>query len=481
MTVAQIQVGLGIDLGTSSVKVCLMDADGELVAASDHTYPLRSDQPGWVQTRPEDWMSAIDLGVRDVLAAQPRAQVCGIGIDGQMHGLVLVDGTEAVRPALLWPDTRAWDQVSRWAALPGHLRAALANPLAPGMFGPMLAWLTEHEPDAVARARAAVSPKDWVRMQLTPRLVTDASDASATLLWDVTGSGWHTELAQAVGIPTRLLVPVAPGDEVAGPLDAAVATRWGLPAGLPVSVGAGDAASTVLATGWSDISITVGTGIQVIRPGLVPQAVQTPRYHTFATADRVGQSPGYYAMIAPMNGGLAQRRVLALLDADWDELYGSLTATGSPAMHETVFLPYFSAERLPRSLPGGLAGWSGLGMDAERGVLLRACLEATAFLVRQGVEALGGVGRVPYRLVGGGTRDPRFQQLLADVLAHPVQGCLTSNLTALGSARLGWRVAGRDVAPGVRFEPVVEPNPDSLLDHRFDLFTERSSSLVVPS
>jgi len=181
--------------------------------------------------------------------------------------------------------------------------------------------------------------------------------------------------------------------------------RGGLPVGIPVSVGCGDAAATLVAVdpGPDQLIVTVGTGIQVISPGTEPRADAIPRHHTFASA-----TGDYYAMVAPMNGGLALARVCEVVGAGWAELYGSLDS-GPLAVGSAVFLPYFAAERLPRPISAGSAGWHGLGLDSGRNTLLRSALESVAFLTRRAVATLPGSGMAELRLVGGGTRDRRFQ------------------------------------------------------------------------
>jgi xylulokinase len=399
-----------------------------------------------------------------------------VGIDGQMHGVVLVRGATPVRDAVLWPDSRAGAELALWREAPEAVRAALANPLTAGMAGPVLAWLATHEPEALDAADTMVAPKDWLRMQLVPgEPVTDPSDASATLLWDVVADDWCAPMVEAAGIEARLLPQVWPSTAPVGALAPAEASVWGLPAAIPVSVGCGDAAATLVgACPASDqLIVTIGTGIQVLFPAAVPQPDATPRYHTFASA--IGD---HYAMAAPMNGGLALARVGELVGADWAELYGSLDSDPS-AVGSVVFLPYFAAERLPLPVPAGSAGWHGLGLDSGRTALLRSALESVAFLARRAVATLPGSAVAELRLVGGGTRDRRFQQLLADVLGRPVRRCRTENVTALGAARLGWAARGHKVAGALmELEDALAPNAAFDYGPRFDRFQELTEAPV---
>jgi xylulokinase len=470
------EASLGIDLGTSGVKVALVDAQGFAVAVASRPFAVRSPQPGWAETPPSIWAAAARAAVAEVLSQCPDVRVVAVGIDGQMHGVVLVRGATPVRNAILWPDSRASAELALWRALPETIRASLANPLTAGMPGPVLAWLTRHEPEAIKAADTMVAPKDWLRMQLVPgEPVTDPSDASATLLWDVVANDWCAPVVAAAGIEARLLPHVWPSTVPAGTLALAEASVWGLPAGIPVSVGCGDAAATLVGAspGSDQLIVTVGTGIQVISPGINPEPQATPLHHTFASA-----TGDYYAMAAPMNGGLALARVCEVSGVGWAELYGSLD-TDPDEVGSVVFLPYFAAERLPRPVPSGSAGWRGLGLGTGRDAVLRSALESMAFLTRRAVATLPGTAVDELRLVGGGTQDPRFQQLLADVLGRPVRRCRTENITALGAARLGWVAQGHQVTGAqMELEDALTPTATFDYDPRFDRFQELTEELV---
>jgi xylulokinase len=220
---------LGIDLGTSSVKAVVTDLDGALLGQAAATYPVSNPRPGWAETDPADWLAATITAVRqavDLAGVTP----CAIGLSGQMHGVVATaaDGVP-VRPAMLWSDSRAAAQLAIYRDLPDPVRTRLANPLTPGMAGPMLAWLACHEPDAYTTARWALQPKDWLRGQLTGRYATDPSDASATLLYDLTADAWDSHVVDALGLDAAKLPEVLPGaSRHAGDLTAHAAGLLGL-------------------------------------------------------------------------------------------------------------------------------------------------------------------------------------------------------------------------------------------------------------
>ena len=208
---------LGLDLGTSGLKAVLWSAEGTLVAESEATYPLQRPHPGWAQTPVESWMAAVRSSIHELAPAIATCPVEAIGIAGQMHGLVLVDATgHALTPGLLWPDSRATLEVQRWAGLSAGMRGRLANPLVPGMTGPLLAWLAAHQPAVVDQATALLLPKDAVRTAIVPGLVTDRSDAAATLLWDVPADTWAWDAMDELGLPTRLLPTTVSSDQPVG-------------------------------------------------------------------------------------------------------------------------------------------------------------------------------------------------------------------------------------------------------------------------
>lgn len=464
------RAALGVDLGTSGVKVVLLDESGTVRAATSRSYPVASLQPGWAETDPVLWERAAQEAVAELLSSAPDVEVAAVGIDGQMHGTVLVDDAGLpTRPAVLWPDARASELMARWAGLPREVRARLANPLTPGMPGPVLSWLAEHDSEAVTRSQAFVLPKDWVRSRLvdTPPC-TDASDASASLLWDVQADDWCTEAAELTGIPVRLLPPVASAESAVGGLDPGAAAQWGLPAGIPVSIGCSDVAATLLGLDAEahKMVLTVGTGAQLVLPGVTPRPTDQIRHHLYRDA-----LEGWYAMGAIMNSGLALGRVINLLGADWEDLYRAHDAREAlPG-----FLPYFSGERLPRGIGAGGAGWFDVGLGTSRADLLAAALEGVAFSIRRSLEVMPDSDEV-VDVVGGGTRSPVFRQLLANVLGRPLCPREQRDATVLGAARLGWRAAGENPLQVVTAtRALVEPRAIEQLDERYARFLRHTA------
>ena len=429
-------VVLGADLGTSGLKAVALSVDGGVVAQAEVGYGHESPRPGWAQTDVAVWRRAVDDALARLDLTGRRA--LALGLAGQMHGAVPVDDAgRAVTAALLWPDTRATAQVARWAALPPADRAALANPLVPGMTGPLLAWLAEHEPAALDRAAAVLLPKDALRAALVPGspLVTDRSDASATLLWDVPADGWSSSATAAAGVRADLLPAVRPSAEVVGELH-----RDG--ARMPVVVGGADTPLALLAAGIADgLQVNLGTGAQVLRPGVGPAPVPDPVTHLYADTDG-----GWYAMAALQNGGSAWAWVSGVLGVPEVELF-ELAAAAPAGAGGVRFTPWLTGERGGVAQPGDRAAFTGLSAGSTRADLARAAVEGVVAAVGAAAALLGGAGDGEVVLTGGGGRSPLVRDLLAGALGRPVTWRPLRSASATGAALLAARGVGLELSP----------------------------------
>ncbi|AOK53691.1 carbohydrate kinase [Burkholderia stagnalis] len=466
---------LGIDLGTGSVKLVTLDADGVERAVASEPYALSSPQPGWAEIAPDAWWQAL-VRAAARLPADERAQVRAIGFSGQMHGVVLLDAAgRPVRPALLWPDTRAvrFADAADW---PDG-----ANPVAPGMAGPLLRWVAAHEPAAWRAARWAVQPKDWLRVALGGEMAADPSDACATALAAPDGA-WDAALLGRFGLRRELFAPVRASGAPCGVLAAEPAAVLGLPAGVPLATGAADTACAALGSGLvadGDALLTTGSGGQI-----VVLAGQLPAARRGLHRYRAAAGSGYYTMAAMQNVGLALEAARGWLGyADWPAAYDD--AFAQPASERLCFLPYLSGERSPWMNPDARGGWLGLGLGDTRGAMMRAAFEGVAFALRAGLDAIRGTGdadaaRVPVaslRLAGGGSVDPRWRQLLADALDASLEAVDCPNAATRGAALLAgvalghWREdALRALAPGA--SPVAAPRGDAALAVRHARFID---------
>ena len=441
---------LGADVGTSGLKLVALDEQGRVVAEAERGYEVDRPRPGWAESDVATWRAALDETLAALAPSLAGRRVRAMGLSGQMHGAVLVDATGApLRPALLWPDGRAAGELARWRALASSDRAALANPLAPGMTGPLVAWLARSEPATLARAAAVLLPKDALRAALVPGAavaVTDRSDASATLLWDVPGNRWLPAAVAAAGIPAGLLPEVRRGAEVVGTTTDDV----------PVVVGGADTPLALLAAGAdAGLHVNVGTGVQVLRPGAQPVAVADPVVHCYADVE-----DGWYAMAALQNGGSAWAWVCGVLGLTWGELFDAAAAVPAGA-GGVGFRPFLSGERGGVAGPGERGGWTGLHPGTTRADLARAAVEGVVFAVGAASELLDRPAHGPVVLTGGGARSVVVQQLVADVLRRPVRYLRLRSASAVGAAVLAGRGVGIDVVPEREAGPLVEPRPSA--------------------
>jgi xylulokinase len=449
---------LGADIGTSGLKLVALSDDGAVLAEAEAGYEPDRPHPGEAQTDVGTWVRALETAAGELAPRLAGARPRGLGLSGQMHGAVLVDAAgRPLTPALLWPDERAAAELARWRALPAADRAALANPLVAGMTGPLAAWLVRHEPAAVEAAAAVLLPKDAVRAALVPDAepaVTDRSDASATLLWDVPGERWSPAAAAAAGLPARLLPAVRPAAEVVG---------TARPAGLgevPVVVGGADTALALLAVGGTAPQLNLGTGAQLLAPGWVPAPADDPPVHGYATAG-AGPGDGWYRMAALRNAGSAWAWVCRVLGLGWPELFAAAGATPAGA-GGVVFRPFLAGERGGVAGPADRGSWTGLAPGTTREDLARAAVEGVVFAVAAAARLLDpGDGEL--LVTGGGARAGVVRRLLADVLDRPVRVLGLRSASAVGAALLAARGAGADVVPRRDPDPPVEPGPDPAL------------------
>jgi xylulokinase len=469
---------LGLDLGTSQVKALLCTPGGTILGRGTAGYQVSTPRPGWAEADPEQWWQATCAAVRAAVGPAP-ADVAGLAIAGQMHGLILcTERAVVLRPAITWLDRRAEAEAEDYRHLPGPMRAQLGNAPSPGMAGPILLWLSRHEPDTYQQARWMLQPKDWLRLRLTgpplptltdpaARPATDPTDASGTLLFDLARRTWATDVARALGLRTDLLPSVRPPAEIAGLLLPSAAEQLGLRPGLPVATGAADTAASLLATriepGWG--LLTLGTGGQLIVPVPAPLAVSSPCPPPASSPHPAHGSPpdpdipfpdnpdpdgttnlfcavdgGTYRLAAAQNVGVTLDWVRRTLGASWDELYA--TAARPWRADTPVFLPYLAGERWDHRGSGG--AWIGLTLAHQRDDLLRAALEGVAFLLRGKLDDLRALGYAPVaiQLAGGGSRHPAWRQLLADALGVPLYPGGDGWLTPRGAALIAAAAIG---------------------------------------
>lgn len=439
---------LGIDLGTSSVKAVLIDAStARVLAVAGEEYPIHTPQPGYAEQDPFDYWRATVNAVK-TLVSQAKYKVVGIGVDGQMHGTVLLDvHRKPVRPTIIWADARATDEprhllerVPHWAQIAGTDPAA-------GFQCTTLAWLHRRDPFALQDADVVVLPKDYVRFGLTGQIATDLSDAAGTGLLDVRRGAWSTELLAAVGVKPRLMPPILASHEVAGTLTREAAAALGLPEGLPVVAGCADQPAQALGSGLLQGvgSITIGTGGQVFIPYRPTAALQTdPRLHVFNHA----VPNTWYVLGATLSAGASLRWMrdvfgMTNIPNAYERL--SIEAGRAPIGADgLLFLPHLFGERTPHMDPMAMGAFVGLQYRHERSHIARAIMEGVAFSLRDAVRLSVALGAQVNEMVmaGGGARSAVWRQIIADVLGVPLKRSTQEEQTAVGAALLAGVGAG---------------------------------------
>jgi xylulokinase len=454
-------VCVGLDVGTTGVKAIAVDGTGTVVARSESGYSLSTPHPGWAEQNPEDWWGA----AQSALAALGQVEIAGIGLSGQMHGLVALDAADrVVRPAILWNDQRTAVECAEIEERIGldRLIALTGNRALTGFTAPKLLWLRRHEPEAFARIARVMLPKDYVRLRLTGEWVTDVADASGTLLLDVARRTWSTEMLAALELPGEWLPPALESPEAAGatlPCDT-------LSQGIPVAAGAGDCAAAALGVGIDHagpLSIVLGTSGVVFAALPAFAADEQARVHSFCHA-----VPGaWHAMGVMLSaaGSLQWFHDRLAPDVSFERLVAE-AGSWAPGSDGLLFQPYLAGERTPHADPNARGAFVGLEVRHDRGAMIRAVLEGVAFGLRDSLELLRalGVESGSARVSGGNARSPAWLQIVASVLGLPLETTAVAEGSAFGAALLGGVAGGMFIdvhdAVGhcVRVGATIEPD-----------------------
>ena len=441
---------LGLDVSTTGAKALLMDEVGTVVSSATTALPLSAPKPLWSEQNPKDWWEGIAKSIRQALGAVGArgAQVRGVGMTGQMHGLVLLDaGGRVLRPAILWNDQRTGAQCDEIRARLGKARLIqlTGNDALTGFTAPKILWVREHEPDVYARAAHILLPKDYVRYQLTGEFATDKAGAAGTLLVDVKSRDWSAEVLEALDIPAEWLPRTHEGPEVTGYVSADAAEATGLQAGTPVVGGAGDQAAQAVGVGAVEagiVAMTLGTSGVVFASTEEPFVEPEGRLHAFCHA-----VPGRWHLMGVMlsaAGSLRWYRDTLAPGVGFDELLAPATDI-DPGSEGLLFLPYLTGERTPYPDPLARGAFVGLTVRHGRAHMTRAVLEGVAFGLRDSFELMKAAGLAEIRQVrvsGGGARSILWQQILADVLDVELVTVNTTEGAAYGAALLAGVGAG---------------------------------------
>lgn len=462
---------LAIDLGTARLKVVAVDPGGRAIAAVTSGYPTHRAAPLAAEQDPDDWWKAAVEAVQALLAGpELRARrPIAIGLTGQMHGVILIDGLgRVIRPCLTHEDQRGSIALP-WLASkvePERCIEITGNPLNAGFSAPKLAWLREQEPDAWASTSKVLLPKDFLRWRLTGDLATDVTDASGTLLFDLGGRAWSDEIAEAWQFDVERLPKVRESGEIAGVLTGSAAEVLGLPPGIPVVTGSGDAPAAAFAQGVGAATgvamLSLGTAGQIVLATARPIVDARGRVHALCYVQR----QSWCLMAAILDAGGALAWFADLVGARDDEIDTLLAlASQVPAGSDgVIFRPQLSGERTPRMDSQASASLHGLRRSQGRATVARAVLEGVAYSFREGLDVLRELGQAPsmLRLTGGGSRSSVWAEILAAVLCLPLEVASNPHASAIGAAMLAGAAMGlpmtedRPAAEAARC--VIEPS-----------------------
>ena len=429
---------IGIDLGTSSVKILLMEGDGTVKKIVSREYPLSFPKPGWSEQNPSDWYTQTMDGLKELLQEADKSQVAGISFGGQMHGLVILDKEDnVIRPAILWNDGRTTEECDYLNHTIGtdKLSEYTANIAFAGFTAPKLLWLSKHEPDNFAKIDKIMLPKDYLAYRLTGVHATDVSDASGMLLLDVKNRKWSQEMCDICHISIEQLPELFESYEAIGTLKADVAAELGVSTQVKVAAGAGDNAAAAVATGTvgeGKCNISLGTSGTIFISSDKFRVDDNNALHAFCGAN------GKYHLMGCMLSA-------ASCNKWWmDEIIGSkdyakeqeqITKLGE---NHVFYLPYLMGERSPYNDPDARATFTGMTMDTTRADMTQAVLEGVAFALRDSFEIAKALG-IPLertKICGGGAKSPLWRTIVANVLGIPVDILETEEGPSLGGAML---------------------------------------------
>lgn len=429
---------IGIDLGTSAVKLLLMDSEGQIKNIVSKEYPLYFPKPGWSEQKPEDWYEQTMEGMKELLDGFDKSQVAGISFGGQMHGLVILDKDDnVIRPALLWNDGRTYEECDYLNQVIGKekLSEYTANISFTGFTAPKLLWVKNKEPENFAKIAKIMLPKDYIAYKLTGVHCTDVSDASGMLIFDVKNRRWSKEMCEICGITEAQLATCYESYETVGTVLPAIAAKLGISEMVKVAAGAGDNAAAAVGTG------TVGDGMCNISLGtsgtifISSKKFGVDKYnalHSFAHADGSYHLMGCMLSAASCNKWWMED-IIGTKDFGTEQ--AQIKKLGE---NHVFFLPYLMGERSPHNNPKARGTFIGMSMDTTRADMTQAVLEGVAFALRDSFEVAKSLGIKIERtkICGGGAKSSLWKQMIANILNVKVDIIESEEGPALGGAML---------------------------------------------
>ena len=459
---------IGVDLGTSAVKLLLMDGDGKIQKVVSREYPLFFPHPGWSEQNPEDWYKRSMDGIKELIAEADKRQIAGISFGGQMHGLVVLDEKDQViRPAILWNDGRTAKECDYLNNTIGKdkLSQYTANIAFTGFTAPKILWMKENEPENFSRIRKIMLPKDYLAYRLTGVFCTDVSDASGMLLFDVKNRCWSKEMCDICGITTDMLAGIYESYECVGTVLPQVATVLGIPDTVKVAAGAGDNAAAAVGTGTvgeGKCNISLGTSGTIFISSRNFGVDQNNALHSFAHAD------GYYHLMGCMLSAASCNKWWMddiLQDKNYAGQQAKIQKLGE---NHVYFLPYLMGERSPHNDPDARGTFIGMTMDTSREDMTQAVLEGVAFALRDSLEVAKSLGIRLERtkICGGGAKSPLWKKIIANVMNLKVDVIASEEGPGLGAAMLAAVACGEyssveeAASKIVKVVDTVEPDPE---------------------
>ncbi len=473
---------IGIDLGTSAVKLLLMDQDGKIVNVVSKEYPLYFPHPGWSEQKPEDWYAQTMEGMKELIRDVDKAQVAGISFGGQMHGLVILDQDDRViRPAILWNDGRTTEETDYLNNVIGKekLSEYTANIAFAGFTAPKILWVKKNEPENFSRIAKIMLPKDYIAYKLTGVHCTDVSDASGMLLFDVKNRRWSQEMCEICGISMDQLAACYESYETVGTLLPEIAKELGLSVAVKVAAGAGDNAAAAVGTGTvgdNMCNISLGTSGTIFISSGKFGVDKFNALHSFAHADG-----SYHLMGCMLSAASCNKWWMDDIIGTKD--YGAeQQAIQKLGENHVYYLPYLMGERSPHNDPNARAVFIGMTMDTTRADMTQAVLEGVAFALRDSLEVAKSLGIKLERtkICGGGAKSPLWKKIVANVLNLKVDVIESEEGPAMGGAMLAAVACGEfksveeAAAKVVKIVDTVEPDPElaSKYEVRYAQFKE---------
>lgn len=473
---------IGVDLGTSAVKLLLMDREGKIQKIVSKEYPISFPHPGWSEQRPEDWFQAVMEGMKELIEETDKSQIGGISFGGQMHGLVILDQEDQViRPAILWNDGRTFEECDYLNYEIGKERLSryTANISFTGFTAPKILWVKNKEPENFARIAKIMLPKDYIAYRLTGVHCTDMSDASGMLLLDVKNRRWSKEMCEICGIREEMLPQLFESYECVGTLKKEIADQLGVPAGVKVAAGAGDNAAAAVGTGTVGegmCNISLGTSGTIFISSKTFGVDRHNALHAFAHADGNYHLMGCMLSAASCNKWWMEE---ILGTEDYGKEQQKIFNLGE---NHVYFLPYLMGERSPHNNPNARGTFIGMTMDTTRADMTQAVLEGVAFALRDSLEVAKSLGICLERtkICGGGAKSPLWKRMIANILNLKVDVIESEEGPALGGAMLAAVACGEygsveEAAERiVKIVDTVEPEPELVAryEERYQQFKE---------